>query len=270
MNNFTFSTNGWSISSDVANVNSSSDVITFVSHPNLSLSLTVLNKTAYPTVITWSNRVQKYYFVSGIQQIKNYVSVDSIIYFNVRASVWYNNSYDSNSYRTSDFNTSYLYEPIFYNGYLIFRPYGGSAANFSVSIVSHNPSPIDSYLVSKAASIFGNDGRVISSLEQDLYPAYSTTILKPVISNSQEWVFLINQTNLAFPNVNQMPYFTISVQTIQEFYRKGQNIAAFATLRASIETKLGTLLKTASIPLQRYGDINLADAIREVTQTPVR
>src|SRR5487761_38285 len=211
VNSFSFSTNGWSISSNLDSVNNSLQVINFDYHPGLSLSVTVLNKTSFPTVITWSNRVQKYYFLSGIQQIKNYVDVDSITYFNVTTSAWYNNSYDSNSYRTSDFNTSYLYEPIFYNGYLVFRPYGGSAANFSVSVISHNPSPLDSYLVSKADSIFGNDSRAISSLEQDLCPAYSTPVLEPVISNSQEWVFLVSQTNMAFPNLDQMPYFTISV-----------------------------------------------------------
>jgi hypothetical protein len=212
VNSFTFSTNGWSISSNLGIVNDSMDVISFVQHPNLSLSVTLLNnRTGFPTVITWSNRVQKYYFLSSIQQIKSYVNVDSTMYFNVTACAWYTNTYNSNIYRTNDLNTSYLYEPVFYNGYLIFRPSGGSNADFSVSIVSHNPSPLDSYLVSEASSIFGNDANVVSSLEQDLYPAYSTTILKPVISNSQEWVFLINQTNLATPNVDGMPYFTISV-----------------------------------------------------------
>jgi hypothetical protein len=212
VNSFTFSTNGWSISSNLGIVNDSMDVINFVHHPNLSLSVTLLNnKTGFPTVITWSNRVQKYYFLSSIQQIRNYVNIDSIMYFNVTASAWYANTYGSRTYRTSDFNASYLYEPIFYSGYLVFRPYGGLDEDFSVSIISHNPSPLDSFLVSEASSIFGNDNPVTSSLGQDLYPAYSTTILKPIISNSQEWVFLINQTNLATPNVDGMPYFTISV-----------------------------------------------------------
>jgi hypothetical protein len=213
VNSFTFLTNGWSISSNIGIVNDSMDVINFVQHSNLSLSVALLNnKTGgFPTVITWSNRVQKYYFLSSIQQIKNYVNIDSIMYFNVTAYAWYTNNYNSKVYPTNDFNTSYLYEPIFYNGYLVFKPYGGSNADFSVSIVAHNPSPLDSYLVTETSSIFGNDTKVVSSLERDLYPAYSTTVLKPVISNSQEWVFLINQTNLATPNVDGMPYFTISV-----------------------------------------------------------
>ena len=212
VNSFTFSTNGWNIFSNLSIVNDSFSVTNFLYHPHLSLSLTLLNnKTGFPTVITWSDRVEKYYFLSDIQQIENYVSADSITYFNVTAYAWYDNSYDSINYRTNNFNTSYLYQPIFFNGYLVFRPYGGSDANFSVSIVSHNPSPLDSYVVSEASSVFGNDTNAITSLDQDLYPAYSATILKPLISDSQEWVFLINQTNLATSNSDAMPYFTISV-----------------------------------------------------------
>jgi len=212
VNSFTFATNGWSIFSNLSIVNDSFGVTNFLYHPNLSLSFTLLNnKTGFPTVTTWSNRVQKYYFLSSIQQIENYVSADSIIYFNVTACAWYDNSYGSINYRTNDFNTSYLYQPIFFNGYLVFKPYGGSDANFSVSIVSHNPSSLDSYVISEASSVFGNDTKATSSLEQDLYPAYSTTILKPLISDPKEWVFLINQTNLATSNSDAMPYFTISV-----------------------------------------------------------
>lgn len=212
VNAFAFSTNGWSISSNLGIVNDSMDVMHFVEHPNLSLSVALQNnRTGFETVITWSNRVQKYFFLASIQQMKNYIDSDSIMYYNVTTSAWYSNTYNSNVYRSSDFNTSYLYEPIFYNGYLVFKPFGGSNADFSVSIVSHNPSPLDSYLVSETSSIFGKDNSVISTLEQDLYPANSTTILKPLISNSQEWVFLINQTNIATPNVDGMPYFTVSV-----------------------------------------------------------
>jgi hypothetical protein len=214
LNNFTFSTNGWSISSNAGVPNVSMSIMNFIEHQHDSLSVALLNNSktgGFPNVITWSNRVQKYFFLASIQQLKNYISVDSIMYFNVTVSAWYVNTYNSNMYRSSDFNTSYLYEPIFYNGYLIFKPSSGSSADFSVSIVAHNPSPLDTYLVSETISIFGNDNSVISSLEQDLYPAYSSTVLKPVISNSQEWVFLINQTNIATPNVDGMPYFTVSV-----------------------------------------------------------
>jgi hypothetical protein len=209
INNFSFTTNGWSISSNISGVNNSLAVITFVPHSNLTLTVTVLNKST-PEIITWSNRVQKYYFLSNISEIKSYVG-SSTIYLNVTVNAWYSNSYNSNTYKTSDFNTSYLYEPILYDGYLMFRPYGGFAENFSASIVSHNPSPLDLYLISKAIKIFGNDTQILSSLDQDLYPANFTTVLKPVISNSSGWVFLINQTNLGFPGLNEMPNLTISV-----------------------------------------------------------
>jgi hypothetical protein len=211
VDNFTFSTEGWSISANLSQVNDSMSVIDFVQHPNLSLSVTSMNETTSPYVITWANRVEKFYFLSNIQEIRNYVNTDSIIYFNVTVQSSYVNSYESVKYKMSNFNTSYLYQPVFYNGYLIFEPYGGSDANFSVSITSNNPSPLDPYLISQASTIFGNDSAVLSALEQDLYPANSTTVLKPVISNSQEWVFLMNQTNIALPSQDQMPYYTISV-----------------------------------------------------------
>ena len=212
VNSLTFATNGWSISSNISMVNDSLGVMNFLYHPNLSLSVAILNnKTGSPTIMNWSDRVYKYYFLANVQQLKNYVNTSSIIYVNVTVNAWYVNTYNSDVYRTSDFNTSYLYQPIFFNGYLVFKPYGGAQANFSVSIVSHNPSPLDSYLISQSSSIFGNYSIAIGSLEQDLYPAYSTTILKPLISNPQEWVFLVNQTNLATSNSDAMPYFTISV-----------------------------------------------------------
>jgi hypothetical protein len=213
VNTFTFSTKGWSISSNLNIVNDSLSVINFLYHPSLSLSVALLNgnKTGSPTILTWSDRVHKFYFLSNIPEIKNYVNTDSIIYFNVTVNAWYGNTYDSVLYQTNNFNTSYLYQPIFYNGYLVFKPYGGSQANFSVSVVSHNPSSLDSYLVSQATSVFGNYTSAISSLEQDLYPAYSTTILKPLVSSSQEWVFLVNQTNFAASNSDAMPFFTISI-----------------------------------------------------------
>jgi hypothetical protein len=209
VDNFAFSENGWSIFWNISEINDSIDAATFIPHTNLSLTVAVLNNTT-PDVITWSNRVQKYYFLSNISEMKNCVN-SSIIYMNVTVHASYNNSYNSQTYRTSDFNASYLYEPIFYNGYLILRPYGGSAENFSASIVSYNPSPLDSYLISKASSIFGNDSHVLSSLSEDLYPANFTTVLKPVVQNSSEWVFLINQTNLAFPDLDEMPELSISL-----------------------------------------------------------
>lgn len=151
--------------------------------------------------------MQKFYLDPNIQEVKSYVG-ESVIFLNVTAYAWYSNTYDNIIYHANDFNASYLYEPIFYNGYLKFIP---NNPNFAVSIVAHNPRPLDPYLISRVISIFGNDSAIIRIFQRDLYPAYSTTFLKPIISNSKEWLFLVNETNLATPSEDQFPYFTISV-----------------------------------------------------------
>jgi len=57
---------------------------------------------------------------------------------------------------------------------------------------------------------------VIDSFEQDLYAAYSSTmVLKPYFANSTEEVFLVNQTNIMTPqSLGEVPYFTITVSGI--------------------------------------------------------
>lgn len=255
VNTFTFSTSGWSISSNLSVVNDSLNVMNFLDHTNLSLPVTLLNnnKTGSPTIMTWSERLHKFYFLSNVQEIENYTSTDSIIYFNVTVNAWYENMYHSNAYQTNNFNSSYLYQPIFYNGYLVFTPYGGLDANFSISVVSHNPNPLDPYLISEASSIFENNTSAIGSLEQDLYPAYSTTVLKPLISNSQEWVFLVNQSNLATSNSDAMPYFTISVSGRSGYtqYTYEANAPPYY-LSAPVTTNYGQSVESASYNVSDY------------------
>lgn len=212
VNNFTFSTTGWSISANLSIVNDSMDVVTLLPHPGLGLKVGDHNHTKGPDVITWANRVQKFYFLSDVQQIKTYVSSDSISYFNVTVDASYSARYHSIIFRANDFSASYLYEPIFFNGYLLFKSHGGALANFTVTVISENPSPLDARLNLETSSIFGNDSQVLNSLGKDLYPANSTTVLKPRISNSTEWLYLINQTNLALPSMGELPHFTISVE----------------------------------------------------------
>lgn len=210
VNSFYFSTSGWSISTNLSLVNESASVINFLPHPRLDLTVSNLNRASGPTVITWGNRVEKFYFLSDLQQIKSYINADSIVYFNVTVVASYKYSYHLNSYVTEDFTTSYLYQPIFYDGYLIFKPYN-NASNFEMTIISNNPSPLDAHLLSKASYIFGNDSQVINSMEKDLYPAKTTTPIKPMILNSTEWVYLINQTNFGSQTQDGIPYYTVSL-----------------------------------------------------------
>ena len=189
INNFTFSTVGFSSS------NSSS----FASHGNLDLGIRLLNKTT--PVITWGNRVEKYYFTANMTEIDRYVS-EGIVYFNVTE---YARSYDfaGSSNSSSVFKTSYLYEPLFYNGYLVLT--GSSQDN--VTITSYNPNPLDPYLISNVVSVFGNDSKVINAFRSDLCEAGSSFELKPIAAG----VYLVNQTNIATATNSQMPYLEISV-----------------------------------------------------------
>jgi hypothetical protein len=223
INGFNFSTEGWSANLNLSNdnMNDSFSLLQFEDHPNLTLAISPLNYAGRPVVITWQNRLQKFYFSSNTREIENYVS-NSIIYLNVTLSADYSVSYNSYDFKSTDSLTSYLYQPIVYNGYLAVSFPEGSQENISVSITSHNPSPLTSYLTSEASrSLLGsgnndtNDSQAISSImEPDLYPANFTTSLKPEepLSNSTDWIFSLNQTNVAlFPNMDGMPYFTISV-----------------------------------------------------------
>lgn len=209
LNNFSFSVEGWSISTNMQNPSSSLDVLSYPPHDSLTVHVQMLNKS-YPDVITWNNRMWKFYFVASFPSIQNYISNDGIVYFNITESAWYSQG----TIRSSDYNTSYLYEPIFYNGYLIFK-----AANpdtvFNISIVAHNPDPLDEYLINEVTGIFGNDSQVIDSFQKDLYAAYSTTmVLKPYFENSTTEVFLVNQTDIMNGQSSGAPYFTITVSGV--------------------------------------------------------
>ena len=202
LNNFTFSVEGWSVSSSSAS-SSSLGALDYNAHDNLNIGVRMLN-SSYPEVITWKDRVWKFYFNST--EIQSYVSGNSIIYFNVSESAWYSLGAEKNP----DFKTSYLYEPLSYNGYLVFKNTNNA------SIVAHNPHPLNLYLLQKEEAIFGSNPGVISSFKMDLYPAYNSTMtLKPFFENATEEVFLINQTNIMIPSESlAVPYFTISVQGI--------------------------------------------------------
>ncbi len=212
LNNFTFSVEGWSVSTNLMNPASSLSVVSYNAYGHLNVRIDMLNKS-YPSDITWSHREWKFYFLANLSSIRNYIANEGIIYFNVNETAWY---LRDASLHYSEFNTSYLYEPLFYNGYLKFKAENNHSSDFAVSVVAHNPNPLNSYLIQKVEGIFGNDSQVIDSFEQDLYPAYSSImVLKPYFANSTEEVFLVNQTNIMTPqSLGEVPYFTITVSGI--------------------------------------------------------
>jgi hypothetical protein len=214
LDNFTFSTVGWGVHANFVSQNVTQDV-TYMPTAGLNLHTTVLNKTlsSCKQVFIWSNRVQKYYFAADWRTILNYTS-RGIIYFNTTLTAWSANfPYAGNGQYL--FNTSYIHEPIYYNGLLTFSAYNGlgepdpSVTNVTIKVL--NPDPLDSHLLSQLRARFGNDTSVERAFRHDLYAANSSMTLKPYLVKQGAWYFLVNQTNLAMTANSLPPVYTISV-----------------------------------------------------------
>jgi hypothetical protein len=112
------------------------------------------------------------------------------------------------------FKTSYLYQPLYYSGYITVFTYGPSGLDpsDSVKISLVTPNPLDPHLLLSLNQTFGSSQQVARDFEDDLYPAYSNVMsLEPVSSSGGKWVFLLNDTNLAMTNDTVMPYLDITV-----------------------------------------------------------
>lgn len=208
IDNFTFSTQGWNATVRLVNASVGQD-IQFNRYP-VSMSFLYLNKT-YP-VITRANSVQKYYFQASVADFERYAP-HGVIYYNLTQSAYSTNF--AGASRQWLFNTTYLYEPIQYSGYLIFKFYDASGKpdlSANVTIVSHNPSPLNVYLVDRVRAEFGDDPAVLGAFGKDLYPSNYTTILKQLQPNKDGTiVYLVNQTNLAMVGNSAFPSFNVSI-----------------------------------------------------------
>jgi hypothetical protein len=215
VNNFTFATTGWKTTLQLVNASVGQDLL-FHNFP-VSTSYSYLhnqteynNKTYYP-MITWKDRVQKYYFMGNITDFEAYAS-GGMTYFNLTSSAY---SWNFAGNTTLLFNTTYLYEPIQYNGYLMFKFYnadGSPDLSANVTITAQNPSPLNAYLIGRVKSTFGNDSSVLKAFEKDLYPSNYTMVLKQLQPNLNGTItYLVNQTNLATIGVSAFPSFNITV-----------------------------------------------------------
>jgi hypothetical protein len=214
IDNFTFSTMGWGVRAIFVSGNVTQD-LTYTSGSGLDLGIKSLNETlsSCRQVFIWSHRVQKYYFSADWYRILDYTSKGTI-YFNTTITAWSRNfPYQGNDLRL--FNTSYLHQPIYYNGILIFRAYNGygkpdlSAVNVTIRVV--NPSPLDPYLLSELRVRFGSDPSVERAFMHDLYEANSSMTLRPYQEKNGALYFLLNQTNVATTDNASQPIYTVSV-----------------------------------------------------------
>ncbi|MGD0318090.1 MAG: hypothetical protein ABSB56_00110 [Nitrososphaerales archaeon] len=217
INNFTFATTGWNTTLRLVNASIGQDLV-FQNH-SVSISYGYLhnqteynNKTYYP-MITWKDRVQKYYFMGNFTEFEACVP-DEMTYYNLTSSA-YSRDFAGNT--TQLFNTTYLYEPIQYNGYLMFKFYnadGSPDLSANVTITAQNPSPLNVYLIGRVESAFGNDSSVLKAFEKDLYPSNSRMTLKQLQPNLNGTItYLVNQTNLATLAVSTFPSFNITISS---------------------------------------------------------
>jgi hypothetical protein len=153
----------------------------------------------------------KFYFTSDVGKIQGYTR-QGLEYFNV-TELAISKDFAGGNYGL--FNTSYLYQPVHYSGYLTVFAYGPSGLDpsTSVNMTLVTPDPLDPHLLASLNETFGQYPEVIHDFQSDLFPAYSSvTSLKPVSSTGGRWVFLLNDTNLAMLNETRMPTLYISVQ----------------------------------------------------------
>ena len=208
INSFNFTTLAWGVNANLTSGDISQD-LSFWNQTADSLGTRTTNAT-FP-VLTFSQRVVKFYFTSDVGKIQGYAG-QGLEYFNVTESA-FSKAFAGGDY--SLFNTSYLYQPVYHSGYLTVFTYGPSGLDpsTSVNMTLVTPDPLDPHLLAALNETFGQYPEVTHDFQNDLFPAYSTvTNLKPANSTGGRWVFLLNDTNVATLNETQMPTLYISVQ----------------------------------------------------------
>jgi hypothetical protein len=207
VNSYTFSTDGWTATLNASSPSLGND-LSYIKYENVTLA--ILSENATIKAFTWSSRVQKYYFEGNATDMKDLLK-QGFTYLNVTATA---SSQDFAGSNYTLFNTSYLYQPVVFNGMLVFKSFDSSGnpdPYAMVNITVHNPLPLNQYLISQVIDEFGNDSEVISAFKADLYDAYNETMqLIPFYRSSGTTAFLVNVTSLSMPG-SAMPYYNVTV-----------------------------------------------------------
>ena len=211
VDNFTFSTTGWNTSLVGT---ASNEAVNYTSSSGVMAGTILLNSTNCHQEFTWGNRVQKYYF-ENTNVTAN--ALKGTIYFNTTMSAW-SQDFPFVGNHQFLFNTSYLQEPVLYNGYVIFQTYDAAGkpdpAVSNIVVKVTNPQPLDPYLVSDAVKVFGNDSHVIAAFDRDLYPASATMTLAPIQQGNGRWVYLVNETNVSLNGNLSLPIYSVTVSGV--------------------------------------------------------
>jgi hypothetical protein len=208
INSFNFTTTAWGIRANLTSGDIGQD-LSFWNQTSVGIGTKTTNQT-FP-IITFVHRVVKFYFESSIPKVGGYTG-EGLEYFNV-TELAISQHFAGENYGL--FNTSYIYEPVYYNGYITVFTYGpaGLDPSTSVNITLVTPDPLNPHLLASLNETFNSYPGVVHPFMADLFPASSYVVsLKPMSSSGGRWVFLLNDTNLAMANDTQMPSLYITIQ----------------------------------------------------------
>lgn len=214
VNSFNFTTTAWGIRVNLTSGDISQD-ISFWNQTSVHIGTRTTNQT-FP-IITFAHRVVKFYFQSSVPEIGGYTG-EGVEYFNVTELAVSQHFAGGNH---GLFNTTYLYEPVYYNGYITVFTYGptGLDPSTAVNVTLVTPDPLNPHLLTSLNRTFSSDPEMVRAFETDLFPASSyVASLEPSSSSGGRWVFLLNDTNLAMANDTQMPYLYITVTSTSGTY----------------------------------------------------
>ncbi|MDA4135040.1 MAG: hypothetical protein OK441_05675, partial [Thaumarchaeota archaeon] len=160
INSFDFTTTAWGVNANLTSGDISQD-LSFWNQTSDSLGMRTTNAT-YP-VLTFADRVVKFYFASDVKKIQGYTG-QGLEYFNV-TELAVSRDFAGGNYGL--FNTSYLYQPAYYSGYLTVFTYGPSGLDpsTSVNMTLVTPDPLDPRLLATLNETFGRYPQVVHDFE---------------------------------------------------------------------------------------------------------
>ena len=149
INSFNFTTTAWGVKANLTSGDISQD-LSFWNQTSVDIGSRTTNQT-FP-IITFAHRVVKFYFTSGIPKIEGYAG-QGLEYFNV-TELAVSKHFAGGNYGL--FNTSYLYEPVYYSGYITVFTYGpaGLDPSTSVNITLVTPDPLNPHLLASLNETF--------------------------------------------------------------------------------------------------------------------
>ena len=146
------------------------------------------------TPLDSGNRIEKYTFQATASSLSSLLA-QGFIYQNVTmVGCWQLEN-------ACDLKQNYWLVPFLWNGKLDIVSVdsnGNPVPNTPMSLTIQNPSPIDDWLTSNFAQVFGNDRAALKAFEEDLYPTNQSM----TFSGEGRLALTLNQTSLVPPQIS--------------------------------------------------------------------